>query len=263
MIATFAPVIAAAVLGGSSAGMLGVLVAGLRMPFLAVASAHAALAGAVFGTLIGAPSGPSAFAGALAGAALLGILVRRRDVDPGAALGTLFSIMLGLAFLGMALSPGPKSEALSLMWGSLLFVTPAQLVAMGAVLAVLLAFVVALDKELRLVLYSRELAAATIPEGLVFSGVLLLAASVITVNLQTVGGLLLYSLISNPALAALRLARSYGAALALGSALGALSAFVGFLAAWLLDLPAGACIVLASSAVVGLALAISRATEGR
>jgi len=163
----------------------------------------------------------------------------------------------------MALSPGPKSEALSLMWGSLLFVTPAQLVAMGAVLAVLLAFVVALDKELRLVLYSRELAAATIPEGLVFSGVLLLAASVITVNLQTVGGLLLYSLISNPALAALRLARSYGAALALGSALGALSAFVGFLAAWLLDLPAGACIVLASSAVVGLALAISRATEGR
>ena len=90
--------------------------------------------------------------------------------------------MLGLAFLGMALSPGPKSEALSLMWGSLLFVTPAQLVAMGAVLAVLLAFVVALDKELRLVLYSRELAAATIPEGLVFSGVLLLAASVITVN---------------------------------------------------------------------------------
>jgi manganese/iron transport system permease protein len=259
----FAPVVAAAVLGGGSAGMLGVFVVGLRMPFLAVASAHAALAGAVFGTLLGAPPGVSAFAGALAGAALLGLLVRRRDVDPGAALGTLFSLMLGLAFLGMGLSPGPKSEALSLMWGSLLFVTPAQLGAMAAVLAGLLAFTWLFGRELRLVLYSRELAAAIIPEGLVFTGVLLLSAAVITVNLQTVGGLLLYSLISNPALAALALARSFRSALGLGSALGAASAVAGFAAAWAFDLPAGACIVLASSAVVAAALALSRALERR
>jgi manganese/iron transport system permease protein len=115
-------------------------------------------------------------------------------------------------------------------------------------------FVVAFDARLRVLLFSRELAAALFSEGAVFGLFLLLAAAVITVNLETVGGLMLYSLISNPAVAALRLARSYRSALALGALFGALSALGGFLAAYWLDLPAGACIVLVSSALVGIAV---------
>jgi manganese/iron transport system permease protein len=243
--------------------MLGVFVIGLRMPFLAVASAHAALAGAVLGTLIGLPGNVSAFLGALVGAGLLALMTRRHDIDPGAALGTLFSLMLGLAFLGMGASEGPRSEALGLMWGSLIMVTGGQLWLMAGVLAALLAFVVGLNKELKLVLYSRALAASLVPEGLVFGALLLLSAAVITVNLETVGGLLLYSLISNPALAALWLARSYRGAVVLSATLGAASALGGFLVALWLDLPAGACIVLASSAVVAGAAMLSKILETR
>jgi ABC-type Mn2+/Zn2+ transport system permease subunit len=65
---------------------------------------------------------------------------------------------------------------------------------------------------------------------------------------------MLYSLISNPAVAALKVARSYGSALILGSAFGSLSALGGFLIAYWFDLPAGACIVLVSSALVGVVL---------
>jgi len=256
--AVFLPILAAAVLGGGSAGLLGVFLVGLRMPFLAVASAHAALAGAVLGGLAGLPPTPSGFAGALAGAGLLAFLVRHREIDPNVALGTLFSLMLGIAFLGIGLSPGPKSAALNLMWGSLLFVTPSQIALMGVLAALLLALLRIFHKELKLLLFSREVASLLIPADLVFGALVVLEAGIITINLETVGGLLLYSLICNPAVAALKVARRYGHALALAGALGAASAVGGFLAAWAMDLPVGACIVIVSSLLVLAALGWAR-----
>jgi len=54
------PVMAGGALAGASSGLLGTFIVGMRIPFLGVCVAHAALAGAVFGSL-----------GGLAGQALL------------------------------------------------------------------------------------------------------------------------------------------------------------------------------------------------
>ena len=258
----FGPVLAAAVLGGLSAGLLGVLVVGLRIPFLAVCTAHAAMAGAILGRLCGLPVFGSGFGAACLGAAVLGWLLRRRDLEANTALGTLFSLMLGLAFLGLALTPGPKAELFGLLWGSPVFATWGQALVMGVVTLLEVLFVWRLGKELKLLLFSRELAAALIPEALVLGLLLVLAAAVITVNLEVVGGLLVYSLIANPGVAALRLARSFRAALVWSAVLGVFSAAAGLLAAYLFDVPAGCCIVLASSLPVFLALARPRKAHG-
>ncbi len=254
----FGLILVAAVVGGGSAGLLGVFVVGMRMPFLAVGAAHFALAGAVFGDLLGLPHPPCAFAGAVVGSGALGMVLRRRTLDPNVALGTLFSLSMGLAFLGIGLAEGPRSSLLGLLWGSLLFVDAEQLLFIVLCAAALVLFIVAFDARLRVVLFSRELAAALFSEGVVFALFLLLAAAVIAVNLESVGGLMLYSLVTNPAVAALRVARGYRAALVLGTLFGAVSAVGGFLAAYWLDLPAGACIVLVSSALVGFAMWRSR-----
>jgi manganese/iron transport system permease protein len=257
-LSVFGMIIIAALLGGGSAGLLGVFVIGLRMPFIAVFSAHAALAGAVFGVLFGFSSSLSGFAGALVGAMLLGTLLRNRTVDPNAALGTLFSLMIGVAFLGIGLSQGSKSSMLGLMWGSLLFVTTGQIITMVILSSILVGFVILFEKELKVLLFSRELAAMMMPEWIIFSMLLILAAGIITINLEIVGGMLLYSLIANPAVAALRVARSYHAAMILSSILGALSALGGFMTAYWFDLPVGACIVLFSSLIVGISFLLVR-----
>lgn len=249
---TYGLILVAALVGGAGAGLLGVFVAGLRVPFLAVCAAHAALAGAVLGPFVGLPSTLSGFVGALGGALALAWVLRHRNVDPNRALGVLFSVMLGLAFLGIGVMRGPRSGALGLLWGNLLFVTRSQVVVVALATLLLVAFAVVCRRSLKVVLFSRELAALLVPEGLILGALLVLGSAVITVNLHIVGGLLLYSLVLNPAVAALRAGRSYAAVLALGSAFGALSAVGGFLAAWAWDLPAGACIVLTSSALVAI-----------
>jgi manganese/iron transport system permease protein len=250
---TFGLNLLAAALGGAAAGLLGVFVIGMRIPFLAVFTAHAAMAGAIIGGATGYPTTLAGFLGALLGALLLGWLSERK-LDPNAALGTLFPLTLGIAFLAIGLSPGPRSAALSLLWGSILFVSPAQIWTLAAVCGVLLLFVLAVDKHIRLLLFSRDLAAVTGTGAATFAALLLLGSAVIAVNLQLVGGLLLFALISNPAVTALRTARTYVTTLAVSAATGCFSAVGGFLAAYWLDLPVGACIVLFSSVIVACAL---------
>lgn len=255
---TFGVVLAAAVFAGISAGVLGVYVIGLKMPFLAICTAHAALAGAVVAELAGFTAGPGAFIGACIGALLLTVLLRRRDIDINAALGVLFSVTIGIAFLGIGLSSGAKTGMFSLLWGSILFVTWGHVFAMLVVVAILLLFTLAFYKQLKLLLFNRELASLLIKEGLVLTALLLLASAIIAVNMEIVGGLLMFSLLSNPAIAALKLAQSLPGAFFLSAVFGIASALGGFTVAYFWNLPTGACIVLVSSLIVLISIFASR-----
>ncbi len=253
----FGVIMLAALLAGSSAGVLGVFVIGLKMPFLAICTAHAALAGAVLAELAGLPAGPGAFVGACVGALILAVLLHRRNIDINAALGVLFSVTIGIAFLGIGLSAGAKTEMFGLLWGSLLFVSWTHVWTMLGIATVLSLFVLLFGQQLKLMLFNRELAALMIYESVLLGALLLLASAIIAVNMEIVGGLLVFSLLSNPAIAALKLSRSFWGALLLSSVFGAASALLGFLAAYKWNLPTGACIVLTSSIIVFLAIIVS------
>jgi len=250
----FIPVLIAGVLGGASAGLLGVFIVGMRMPFVGVCIAHAAMAGAVAAVLLGWPQAPCALVAAVATSASLG-LVRaapgRGVADGNVALGVLFSLMMGLTFLGIGLAPGPKTAMLGLLWGSLVFVSIRDVWITAGCCMGLLVFVALFYKEMRAILFSRFLAAASgVHETFVYVIFLALSGVVLTVNLQAVGGLMIFSLITNPAAAALQLCHGFSALCIVSALFGAASALGGFLASYCLDLPTGACIVLLSTLIV-------------
>jgi manganese/iron transport system permease protein len=259
----WAPVMCAGFVAGGSTGLLGSYIVGMRIPFLGICIAHAALAGAVFGALFGL-SGPALMLPALAAAAGSAMLVGIVDpqtvrTDGNVILGIVFSLMMGLAFLGLGLFGifgVSESEVRNLLWGSLAFVRWRDFWIMAAVAAVELLFIAAFYKELRAILFSRtHAAAAGIHATFVWTAFLLLAGLVLTVNFQTVGGLMIYSLLTNPAVAASQLVRGYGKTLVVSACLGAASGLGGFLISAATDLPTGAMIVILSSVLVGLAAA--------
>jgi len=260
------PVLVAGALAGASTGLLGVTIIGMRIPFLGVCVAHAALAGAVFGSLAGLTGSwllVPALAAALATALALGLAnprVVRADVN--VVMGILFSLTMGLAFLGIGLFDRfgrSANEALGLLWGSLTFCRWRDVALMAPLMVVEVAFVLVFYKEMRAILFSREHAAAAgVRVTLVWSAFLVLASAVLTVNFKIVGGLMIYSLMANPAAAAFQLVRGYGRALALAGVLGTACGVGGFLIALATDLPTGATIVILSSAVVLAAAAVGR-----
>ncbi len=261
----WAPVVCCGALAGASTGFLGTYIVGMRIPFLGICVSHAALAGAVFGGLCGL-SGPMLLPPALAGAVIAALLLGTLDpqsarVDSNVLMGILFSLTMGLAFLGLGLYGVygiSDNEVRSLLWGSLNFCRWSDFYIMAAAAVLEIVVVAAFYKELRAILFSRvHAAAAGVPVVPVWTAFLILTSVVLTVNFQTVGGLMIYSLLTNPAVAAFLLVKGYGKALALSALFGLLSGLGGFLLAAATDLPTGAMIVILSSLLVGLAWAIS------
>lgn len=252
----FIPVIAAGAVGGASTGLLGVYIVGMRIPLIGICMAHAAMAGSIFGYILGWPQTLCALAAAIIAALAVSFLTQANlRINTDVALGIMFSLTMGLAFLGIGLVPGPKTPVLSLIWGSLLFVKWQDVLIIAGASIALLLFVTLFSKEMKALLFSRILAKASgIHEGFVWSLFLALCGVTLTVNLNTVGGLMIYSLMVNPAAAALQVCRSYPSTLATAVAFGSLSALGGFAIAYGFDLPTGACIVLFSSALFGATL---------
>ncbi|MBN1590560.1 MAG: metal ABC transporter permease [Pirellulales bacterium] len=260
------PVLCAGALAGASAGVLGTYIVGMRIPFLGVCVAHAALAGAVLGKLAGF-DGPALMLPALAGATLMALVVGMIDperfrVDSNVVLGMLFSLTMGLAFLGLGLFDlygVSKNDVLDLLWGSVLACRWRDCAIMAASTAVQLLFLAAFYKEMRAILFSRlHASAAGVRVTLVWTLFLIVTSLVVTVNFQTVGGLMIYSLLTNPAAAAFLLVRGYGRTLVVSGMLGAGSGVGGFLICKATDLPAGAMIVILSSLLVGVAAVVGR-----
>jgi len=262
-LAFWSPVMVGGVLAGGSCGRLSVYIVGMRIPFLGICVAHAALAGAVFGSLAGL-EGAVLLAPAMASAVLTAVLLGLADpqkinMDTNVVLGLLLSVTMGLAFIGFGLFGilgKSDHDVRSLLWGSLTFCRWNDVFLMSLAAGALVVFVTIFRKEMQAILFSRQDATAVgILVTPVWTGFLVLTALVMTVNFQTVGGLMIYSLITNPAAAAFQLVRGGAKAMILASVFGAVSGLGGFLLSAVTDLPSGAVIVLVSSLLVAVAAA--------
>lgn len=240
----------AGLLGGVSCAVTGVLVVTLRITAIGTCMAHAAFAGALVGMLLGVDEMVTAFMFSLGVAALIGPLSDRADFAPETVVGIVFSAMLGVAFLCIGLMPGPKAKALNLFWGSILTVAEIDLWVMGAVCSALVAGLVLFFKEIRAVLCHRSVAlAAGVPATAVYYAMLFATGATVTASLRSVGGLLIYSLIVNPAAAAYQLSYDLKRIFVLASLFGVASCWGGLAASHLFDIPSGAVIVLLSTII--------------
>ena len=250
--------ILAGLFGGVACSLIGVFVVAMQLSFIGVCLSHAAFAGALFGALMGFNPLISALLFSLASAAILGPLSDRTELNPDAPIGIIFSLMLGLAFLFMGLMPGPKTDALSLLWGSILTVTSRDLLFLGITAAAVSSFVILFFKEIQAVIFNREIALAVgIPATAIFYLLLFLTGASITVSLPTIGGLLIFSLIINPAAAAYQLTYSLKRMFLISSGFGIISCWFGLLFSYLFNFPCGATIIIVSSLIFGIAVLLS------
>jgi manganese/iron transport system permease protein len=255
---SFQNAVIATFLGGIACGVIGVFVVLMHLPFIGVAMAHAAFAGALLGLWLGFDPLIGALVFSLVAAAVIGPLADRGQLSPETSLGVIFSLMLGLAFLFLGLMPGTKSTALSLFWGSILTNTRGDVLLLGIVALVVVGLVVAFFKEIQATIFNRGIAQAVgLPATFILYGVLFLTGATVTASLRSIGGLLIFSLILNPAAAAYQLTYSMKKMFLLSAGFGVLSGWIGLLISYLFDLPSGATIVIVSSVIFMLAAVFS------
>ncbi|MBN2451286.1 MAG: metal ABC transporter permease [Lentisphaeria bacterium] len=248
----------ACLFGGASLSILGVCVTLMDIPFLGISMSHSALLGAIAGLLCGFDPLLGAIAACAISGVLIGPVADRAGASANVILGIVFSATMGLAFLLLTRIPGPKTEALNLIWGSILTISRREVWLLGIIFALTVLLLTVFFKEIAAVLFHREIAAASgIAADLFHYGIIFVSGLIVSASLDIVGGLLIFSLLVNPASAAYQLTYRLPTMFLLAALFGVASCFAGLLVSYLLNVPTGAVIVLASSTVFLLAFLFS------
>jgi manganese/iron transport system permease protein len=256
--------ILAAFFGGIACGIVGVFVILLHMPFIGVAMSHAAFAGALLGLWLGFDPLIGALVFSMCAAAVIGPLADRGELSPETSLGIVFSLALGLAFLFIGLIPSTRSAALDILWGSILTVTRNDVMLLAVVALVIVGLLVLFFKEVQATVFNRNIAMAVgLPATLILYAVLFLTGTTVTASLRSIGGLLIFSLILNPAAAAYQLTYNMKKMFILSAVFGILPGWAGLFFSYIFDLPSGAVIVLTSSLIFLVAVLFSPKRQSR
>jgi len=247
-------------LAGSLCSLLGVFAVRLRMASIGFCMSHAAFAGAALGTLLALDPLATAMAFSLATAALLGPVADKARLPANVIAGIMFPITMALAFIFISLMPGPVVglAALSLLWGSVLTVSPTDIAFLVILMAITSSFLALFWKEVQAVLFDPRMAEADgINSKAYMNAMLFLLGAVVALSLKLVGGLLVYALIMNSASTALQLSYDMKKVFFLSPAIGMTSFLAGFALSTTFDWPIGSSIVVASSLLLALAIVFS------
>ncbi len=169
------------------------------------------------------------------GIGMLGKDLRERDT----VIGVLMIFALGLGLLFLNLYSGYAERAYSILFGTILGISRADVWVTVATTLVVGLFVLAAYRPLLFSTFDPVVAEARgVPVGLIANVLLVLAAVAVSISIQVMGAILVFTLIVGPAATALRLTRRPALSLLLAALLGISYIWAGILLATLSgDLP--------------------------
>lgn len=246
---------AAAAIVGVLCGVVGCYVILRGMALMADSLAHGVLPGIAIAFALTAGSAGEepdrlaialgALAAGLLTAAATNFVLRRSRVRPDTAAAVVFVFMLALGVVLISRVESYSVDLTSFLFGDVLGVDGAELAASAVAAALVLAVVAVLYRPFLLVSFDRQRAAALgLPVDRLELVLLVVVTIAVVVGFQVVGALLVLGLLMAPPAAAALLTRRLPAMMLASAAIAALSAPIGLLISWHLDLAAGASIVL-------------------
>jgi ABC-type Mn2+/Zn2+ transport system permease subunit len=254
----------ASVLIGVTCSFLGTFVILRGMTFMGSGVSHAAFTGAALGVLLDVPVPQVlAFAFSALMALLIGHIVARGAVKHDVAIGILFTTNVALGFVFVALMTEISTDVLSLLWGDVLAAswTDVALIALAGLLSV--GVVLGLFKEYRAYIFSESLAQACgIPVRRLTYGLLFLVAFLVVTALDTVGALMISAFMIIPAATALQLTYRLEHMVVFSVLFGLSASVLGLFAAFYLNLPSGAAIVVIAAVQFALVFPIAPKRRG-
>ncbi|USK32638.1 metal ABC transporter permease [Bacillus sp. F19] len=261
----------AGILIGLIAPLLGVFVVVRRLSLIADALSHVTLAGIAASLLLekkaGMPGINPIYLGmgfSVAGSLFIEKLrVVYKDFQE-LAIPIILSAGVGLSVIFISLADGFNTDLFNYLFGSVSAVTRTDLWVISAISVFVLIVIFALYKELFLLSFDEEHAAASgIHSKWIHFIFILTVALVIAASMRIVGILLVSSLMTLPVAASIRIAKGFKQAIFFSVLFGEISVIIGLVLAYQLDLAPGGTIVMLSVVILILSILWTKIKRGQ
>jgi manganese/iron transport system permease protein len=250
--------LAAAIIVGVVCPVLGAYVVLRGMAFFGDALAHIVLPGVVVAYLVGWPLVIGALVAGVAAALGIGAIGERARIKEDSAIGVVFAAAFALGVALLSTQRGYVVDLVHILFGNLLGVSNADLLWMALLGGLSLALVFSFYKEFLVLSFDPVLAMTLrLPARFLKNLLLVLMAIVIVVSLNAVGVTLVLAMLVTPASAAYLLSRRLPTMMAVGAAIGTVSALIGLYLSYYWNVASGPAIVLVATGAFLIALAVA------
>ena len=254
----FVRALVASALVGVACAVIGSFVVLKGMSFIGDAVSHAAFPGIVIAYMLGLPIILGGAVASIVTALGIGALTRRSGLRSDSIIGVLFAGMFALGVALFSSIPNYVGDLFHFLFGDVLGISVADLLALSLLVLILLVVVRILWKELLFATFDPLGAgAAGLPVRRLDDLLLILIAVTIVISLQAVGIVLVVAMITTPAATAQMLVKRFGQMIMVAAGIGVSAAVAGLYLSYAFDFASGAAIVLVETALFLLVLLLT------
>ena len=242
---------------GIICGVIGSFIILRGMALMGDAIAHAILPGVAISYIMGINYFYGAVVVGILTALGIGVISEKSRIKSDAAIGIVFSaaFALGVILITMAKS---AIDLTQILFGNVLYVRTMDMWLTIIIGVILLLVVIIFFKELLISSFDETMAQVYgLKTRFIHYGIMVLLTLVTVASLQTVGVILVVSLLITPASTAYLLTNRLSTMIVLASTFGALSSVVGIYFSYVYNLPSGPVIALAATVIFLVALIFS------
>ena len=242
---------------GIISGVIGSFIILRGMALMGDAISHAILPGVAISYILGINYFYGAVVVGILTAIGIGVISQNSRIKNDASIGIVFSAAFALGIILITLAQS-ATDLTQILFGNVLHVRSSDMWLTIGVGVVVLLIVIIFFKELLVSSFDETMAEVYgLKTRLIHYTIMVLLTLVTVASLQTVGVILVVSMLITPASTAYLLTNRLSTMIILASSFGALSAIIGIYFSYIYNLPSGPVIALAATAIFLIALIFS------
>lgn len=242
---------------GIISGVIGSFIILRGMALMGDAISHAILPGVAISYILGINYFYGAVVVGILTALGIGVISQNSRIKNDASIGIVFSAAFALGIILITLAQS-ATDLTQILFGNVLHVRSSDMWLTIGVGVVVLLTVIIFFKELLVSSFDETMAEVYgLKTRLIHYGIMVLLTLVTVASLQTVGVILVVSMLITPASTAYLLTNRLSTMIILASSFGALSAIIGIYFSYIYNLPSGPVIALAATGIFLIALIFS------
>lgn len=229
---------------GVAGGIIGTYIVTRRMVFITGGITHASFGGLGIGLYLGISPTLGALLFAVGAALGVGWLSRRGTVREDSAIASLWALGMAVGIICIFKTPGYAPGLNEFLFGNILTVTSADLAWFALYTALLLLLFLFFYRPLLAVAFDHDFASTRrLPVRLIDYAMVIMVSLCVVLTIRLVGIMLLLSMLTIPQMTVELFTRRYRTIMLASGLLTVVGGVVGLWLAYVLDVPAGACIV--------------------